>query len=75
MQNLRILATQAAVVAENTRLYQQERLRETELLGLQEITYAISAFTRENDLFAEITSRIASLMNIEMCGILLYEEE
>ena len=75
MQTLRILAAQAAAVVENTRLYEREQSRETELMGLQEITHTISAFSNENELMAEINSRIAHLMQIEICGILLYDEE
>ncbi len=74
MQNLRVLAAQAAIVVENTRMYSREQTHETELLGLKEITQAISAFSNEDDLFAEVNERIAQLMQIEMCGILLHEE-
>ncbi len=74
MQNLRILAAQAAIVVENTRLYEREQSREVELLGLQEITHAISVFGNEDNLFGEINTRIANLMQIEMCGILLFDE-
>lgn len=75
VQNLRILAAQAAIVVENTRLYEREQSREVELVGLQEITHAISVFGNEDNLFAEITARIARLMQIEICGILLYDED
>ncbi|MBZ0299855.1 MAG: GAF domain-containing protein [Anaerolineae bacterium] len=73
VQNLRILVAQAAIVVENTRLYQLEESREVELLGLQEITHAISVFGNEDGLFAEINQRIASLMQSELCGILLHD--
>ncbi len=74
IQNLRILAAQAAVIVENIRIYQREQSQETELLGLQEITYAISASSDESEFYAEITARIARLMDMQMCGILLYDE-
>ncbi len=74
MQDLRILAAQAAIVVENTRLYQREKSRETELIGLQEITHAIGSFNQEDEFYSEITARIANLMNIMMCGVLLYDE-
>jgi PAS domain S-box-containing protein len=73
IQNLRILAAQAAIVIENTRLYERERTREAELVGLQEINQAISVFGNEDNLFAEVNARIAHLMQIEMCGILTYD--
>ncbi len=75
MQNMRILAAQAAIVVENTRLYEREQSREVELMGLQEITQAINVFGSDDNLFAEVNARIASLMQIEMCGILLYDAD
>ncbi len=75
MQNLTLLAAQAAVVVENIRSYQREQSRENELLGLQEITYAVSSSSDENEFYAEISARIARLMEMEMCGILLYDEQ
>jgi PAS domain S-box-containing protein len=72
---LRMLGAQAAIVVENVRLYQQEQRRESELIGLQEITHAIGALSDEGEFFANITERIANLMGISMCGILLYNEE
>jgi len=75
-QNLRILVTQAAIVVENIRLFQREQRHDTELVGLQEITRAIGALTSEEevDLYSDINARIAGLMAIQMCGILLYDE-
>lgn len=75
IQNLRVLAAQAAVVIENTRLYRSEQSREVELAGLQQIAHAISAFSQEEGFFREITARIAHLMDIAMCGILLYDQQ
>lgn len=73
MQNLTVLATQAAIVVENMRLYQQERRIDSELAGLQEMTAAIGALSQEGEFFAEISERIARLMRSQMCGILLYD--
>ncbi|NJR12374.1 GAF domain-containing protein, partial [bacterium] len=73
IQNLRVLASQAALVVENIRLYQREQLIDNELLGLQEMTHAIGALSHEGEFYAEITERIARLMNSLMCGILLYD--
>ncbi len=75
IQNLTVLAAQAAVVIENLRLYQRERRMDTELVGLQEITNAIGALSHETEFYGEITERIAKQLEIEMCGILLYDEE
>lgn len=74
IQNLQAIAAQAAIVVENLRLYARERRLDAELAGLQEMTYAIGALSQEAEFYSEITERIARLMNIEMCGILLYDE-
>ncbi|HRL10813.1 MAG TPA: GAF domain-containing protein [Aggregatilineales bacterium] len=74
IQNLQAIAAQAAIVVENLRLYARERRLDAEIAGLQEMTYAIGALTHEEEFYAEITSRIARLMDIEICGILLYDE-
>jgi PAS domain S-box-containing protein len=75
VQNLRILTAQAAVVVENTRLYQREQSREAELVGLREITQAMGAFSREEEFYSLLNERIARLTGTSMCGVLLYEEE
>ncbi len=73
--NLQALAAQLAVVVEKVKLLQREQRIEAQLAAMQEITYAIGALTAESDFYASITSRIAALMDIEMCGILLFDEE
>ncbi len=75
MQNLRVLSTQAALVVENVRLYQRERMIDTELIGLQEMTHAIGALSHEGEFYAEITERIARLTGSTMCGILSYDNK
>jgi PAS domain S-box-containing protein len=73
IQNLRVLSSQAAIVVENLRLYERERRIDNELVGLQEMTYAIGALSHEGEFYHEITERIARLMNSQMCGVLLYD--
>jgi PAS domain S-box-containing protein len=75
MQSLRVLSTQAALVVENIRLYQRERMIDTELIGLQEMTHAIGALSHEGEFYAEITERIARLTGSAMCGILSYDSK
>lgn len=74
IQNLRVLVAQSSIVVENVRLFQRERRIDAELVGLQDITHAIGALSHEGEFYSEITERIARLMNIAMCGILLYDE-
>ncbi len=74
IQDLRILAAQAAVVVENVRLFQREQRRDTELVGMQEMTHAIGALSRAGEFYSTLTERIARLMDIRLCGILLADE-
>jgi PAS domain S-box-containing protein len=73
--NLRALAAQTSIVVENVQLARREQSLDAQLAGLQEITYAIGALTQESEFYSEITHRIAGLMDIEMCGILLYDAD
>lgn len=75
IQNMTVLAAQSSIVVESVRLYQRERRMDTELVGLQEITNAIGALSHESEFYGEITERIAKLMSIQMCGILLYDRD
>jgi PAS domain S-box-containing protein len=75
IMNLRALAAQTSIVVENVQLARREQSLDAQLAGLQEITYAIGALTQESEFYSEITTRIAGLMDIEMCGILVYDEE
>lgn len=72
---LQIYANQAAIIVESARLYSEEQSRVSELEGLQAITQAISAFKDPEQLFAQLTERIARLMQVEICGILLYDPD
>lgn len=75
IQYMRVLASQAAIVVENVRLYGRERRLDAELAGLQEMTYAIGELNRESQFFGVISERVARLMNASVCGILLYDED
>jgi PAS domain S-box-containing protein len=73
--DLRLLSAQAAVVVENLRLFLRDQRQGIELTGLQEITHVIGALNQEGEFYSSLTERIARLMEIQMCGILLYDEE
>lgn len=75
MALLQAVAGQAAIAIENARLYQSQAERVAELSGLQQIASAMSSLTDPRQMYQQLTSRIAGLMNVEMCGILLYEPE
>lgn len=72
--NLKAIASQATVVVESIRLFSREQRLDAELEGLQQMTFAIGALTAEGDFFKELTSRIAALMNVQSCGLLLLDE-
>ncbi len=74
IQNLRLLSAQAAIAVEDLRLAQQEQIHETEMAGLQEISQAFGAISHSNEFYANVNERIARLMSIGVCGILLYDE-
>ncbi len=75
IQNLQVLATQAAIVVENLRLAERERRLDAELAGLQKMANAVGALDRESEFYSQITQQIAELMDIEICGILLYSTD
>ncbi|MCB9453765.1 MAG: GAF domain-containing protein [Anaerolineaceae bacterium] len=75
VKDMLVLAAQAAIVVENIRLYQRERRRESELMGLQEITHAIGALSHEGEFYSNINDRIAHLMGLNICGILLFDKD
>jgi PAS domain S-box-containing protein len=74
IKDMRLLVAQAAIVVQNIRLFQREARQDAELAGLQEITQAIGALRQtEGEFYSDITGRIARLMTVQMCGILLYD--
>ncbi|HEX2622501.1 MAG TPA: GAF domain-containing protein, partial [Phototrophicaceae bacterium] len=73
--NLRALAAQASIVVENVQLARRGQNLDAQLEGLKELTNAISVLTDQTEFYTELTQRIARLMDIETCGILLYDED
>ncbi|MBN1429311.1 MAG: GAF domain-containing protein [Anaerolineae bacterium] len=72
---LQIYADQAAIVVGSARLYTEEQSRVAELQGLQQIVQAMSSFNNLEELYAQLTRRIAELMRVDICGVLLYDPE
>jgi PAS domain S-box-containing protein len=72
---LESLCNQAAVAVQNARLYQERQQRLTEMVGLQQISQAMSAVRNVNQVYSVLTQRIAQSMNVELCGVLLYNPE
>lgn len=72
---LKIYASQVAIVVESARLYNEEQSRVAELRGLQQIVQTMGSLTNPEELYAQLTRRIAELMKVEICGVLLHEPE
>lgn len=72
MRLLSIFASQTTIVIENSHLYERERHYIAELASLQEMTQ-LERTSDSPALFTEINNRIASLLQVEICGFLLYD--
>src|SRR5258708_29822172 len=66
---------QAANVGEHARLYDEAQRRADELGGLQQMSQAIGVLRDTDELYGQINERIGKLMNVQMCGILLHNED
>ncbi len=75
LEILEIFANQAAVAIRNARLHAETERRLHEFSGLYQISQAIGSLSDLGQIYAEISERIATLMSVEMCGILLYDED
>lgn len=75
VQNLRLLSAQAAIAVEDVHLSERQQIHETEMTGLQEISQAFGAISHSTAFYADINERIARVMNIAFCGVLLYDED
>lgn len=75
MRALISYGNQAAMVVENARLYEDAQQRSRELGGLQQIAEAIGALRNPAELYDHITRRVAELMDVRRCGVLLYDPQ
>ena len=73
MRLLSVFAAQATIVIENANLHEREQRYITELAGLQQMTQ-VAQSSGIDDLFTQITERIANLLEVEMCGVLFYDQ-
>ncbi|MFC1878465.1 GAF domain-containing protein [Chloroflexota bacterium] len=71
---LKLLSGQAAVALNNALLYKQEQERVVELAGLAELAQSTNAIRDVRDLFTRLTESISSLVDVEILGFLVYEE-
>jgi PAS domain S-box-containing protein len=73
LTTLETLAGQAAVAIQNARLFADGQRRLRELSGLHEISQAVGALSNPQEVYGQLTERIARLMDVEVCGVLLYD--
>ncbi len=72
---LQSVAGQAAIAIENARLSGEQASRLTQLSGLQDIVQTMGETSSSRQLFEQLNARIAELMNVDVCGILLFESD
>lgn len=72
---LETIAGQAAVAIENARLATDQANRLLQLTGLQSIAQTMSDQTEAYELYQILHERLASLMHVDLCGLLLYDPD
>ncbi|NDJ54936.1 MAG: GAF domain-containing protein [Chloroflexi bacterium] len=70
-----LIAEQAAIALDNARRFNAQADRVNELSGLQQIASSISSLQDRQQLFAQLSQRVAGLMEVDMSGVLLYDPE
>ncbi|MGQ9627565.1 MAG: GAF domain-containing protein [Anaerolineae bacterium] len=75
IERLSGIAASVAIAIENARLYEEERRRADELAGLHQISQAMSALTDLRQVYSHLTKHIGTLVGVEMCGVLLWDDE
>jgi len=71
---LRLLSGQAAIALHNALLYREEQHRVEELNNLATLTQAVSSSRDTKDLFAHLVRGINPLLDVEIIGFLIYNE-
>jgi PAS domain S-box-containing protein len=74
LEVMRMLSGQAAVAVHNALLYQAEQQRTTELNGLAQLSQAFGSAHDSKTLFARLVQSILPLIQVEILGFLLYNE-
>lgn len=74
LEILEVFANQAAIAIQNARLHSETERRLQEFSGLYQISQAIGSLSDLDQIYAQISERIARLMHVEICGILLHDE-
>ncbi len=72
---LYLVSGQAAVAIRNSKLYEDEQKRVSELAGLANLNQTLGTVRDMQDLFARLVESITPLFFAEIVGFLLYDEE
>jgi PAS domain S-box-containing protein len=74
LELLQMLSRQATIALHNALLYQTEQHRIRELSGLAELAHAVGTLHDTQDLFARLVESITPLLDVNVLGFLLYNE-
>jgi PAS domain S-box-containing protein len=74
LEVIQMLSGQAAVAVHNALLYQAEQQRTTELNGLAQLSQAFGSAHDSKTLFTRLVQSILPLVQVEILGFLLYNE-
>ncbi len=69
---LEAVTTQTATAIDKARLYDEKVARTNELTGIQAIAQTAIEVSDSRELFSSLSLHIAESLDVEMCGILLY---
>lgn len=69
------VANQTATAIDRARLYDEKVQRSNELVGVQSIARAAADMTSRHDLFGALSHQIATALDVEMCGLLIYDPD
>jgi PAS domain S-box-containing protein len=71
---LRLFSDQAAIAVHNALLFAEDKRRYQEIAGLTQIAQAVSSSKDSQDLFARLIESITPLIDVEVLGFLIYDE-
>lgn len=74
LELLKMISRQAAVGVHNSLLYEAEQQRAREMSGLASLAQAVSSLSDPHDLFARLIESLALLIDVEILGFLIYDE-
>jgi PAS domain S-box-containing protein len=72
---LKMISGQAAVAIRNARLYEIQENWTSQLLGLTKLSQSVGSLRVSADLFARLIEGLSPLFNVNMLGLLLYDEQ